>query len=55
MRFMTRILPILFTPDDTDRALAYGWADPGEVRIGINKRWIQASRTLTSFTFDGAE
>lgn len=55
MRFMTRILPILFTPDDRGRALAYGWAGPGAVRIGINKRWMQASRTLASFTFDGAE
>lgn len=36
----------VFTPDDTDRAVAYGWADPGAVRVGINQRWMQASCTL---------
>ncbi|WP_288015498.1 hypothetical protein [Blastomonas sp.] len=40
----------VFTPDDLDRAVAYGWADPGAVRVGINQRWMQASCTL-----DGAE
>ncbi|MDK2757743.1 MAG: hypothetical protein KYX66_13525 [Blastomonas fulva] len=40
----------VFTPDDTNRAVAYGWADPGAVRVGINQRWMQASCTL-----DGAE
>ncbi|AOF99448.1 hypothetical protein BSY18_3076 [Blastomonas sp. RAC04] len=40
----------VFTPDDTHRAVAYGWADPGAVRVGINQRWMQASCTL-----DGAE
>lgn len=36
----------VFTPDDTERAVAYGWADPGAVRVGINQRWMQASCTL---------
>jgi len=40
----------VFTPDDMNRAVAYGWADPGAVRVGINQRWMQASCTL-----DGAE
>lgn len=40
----------VFTPDDMNRAQAYGWADPGAVRVGINQRWMQASCTL-----DGAE
>lgn len=51
---LTRNRPSLvlyvFTPDDTNRAVAYGWADPGAVRVGINQRWMQASCTL-----DGAE
>lgn len=45
----------VLTPDDMDRAVAYGWADPGAVRIGINQRWMQASCTLASFSLDGAE
>lgn len=49
------IVLYVFTPDDLDRAVAYGWADPGAVRVGINQRWMQASCTLTSFTRDGAE
>lgn len=44
-----------FTPHDLDRAEAYGWADPGAVRMGINQRWMQASGTLASFTLNGAE
>ncbi len=56
---LTRNRPSLvlyvFTPDDSDRAVAYGWADPGAVRIGINQRWMQASCTLASFTLNGAE
>lgn len=36
----------VFTPDDMNRAVAYGWADPGAVRVGINQRWMQASCTL---------
>lgn len=49
--------PVLyvFTPDDIDRAVAYGWADPAAVRTGINQRWMQASCTLASFTLNGAE
>lgn len=40
----------VFTPDDTSRAVAYGWADPDAIRIGINLRWMQGSCTL-----EGAE
>ena len=40
------IVLYVFTPDDMDRAVAYGWADPGAVRVGINQRWMQASCTL---------
>lgn len=36
----------VFTPNDMNRAVAYGWADPGAVRVGINQRWMQASCTL---------
>lgn len=28
----------VFTPDDMDRAVAYGWVGPGAVRVGINQR-----------------
>lgn len=28
---------------DPDRAVSYGWADPGAKRLGINLRWMQAS------------
>lgn len=45
----------VFTPDDTHRAVAYGCASPGAIRIGINQRWKQASCTLASFTLNGAE
>ncbi|ESZ86142.1 MAG: hypothetical protein Q27BB25_15790 [Blastomonas sp. CACIA14H2] len=44
------IVLYVFTPDDMNRAVAYGWADPAAVRVGINQRWMQASCTL-----DGAE
>lgn len=36
----------VFAADDMTRAVAYGWADPGAVRVGINQRWMQASCTL---------
>lgn len=49
------IVLYVFTPDDMNRAVAYGWADPGAVRMGINQRWMQASCTLTNVTRDGAE
>ena len=49
------IVLYVFTPDDMNRAVAYGWADPGAVRVGINQRWMQASCTLTDVTRDGAE
>lgn len=49
------IVLYVFTPDDMNRAVAYGWADPGAVRVGINQRWMQASCTLTNVTRDGAE
>jgi hypothetical protein len=56
---MTRKRPSLvlytFTPNDMDRAVTYSWTDPCAVRMGINQCWTQASRTLASFTFDGAE
>ena len=29
--------------DDPQRAVSYGWADPGAMRLGINLRWMQAS------------
>ncbi len=45
----------VFTPDDMERAVAYGWADPGAIRIGINQRWMQASCTLAGTNSDGAE
>lgn len=28
---------------DPQRAVSYGWADPGATRLGINLRWMQAS------------
>jgi hypothetical protein len=34
------------TPDDTERAASYSWADPEAKRIGINLRWMQASCTI---------
>jgi hypothetical protein len=40
------IVLYVFTADDLNRAVAYGWADPGAVRVGINQRWMQASCTL---------
>ncbi|WP_146215305.1 hypothetical protein [Blastomonas natatoria] len=49
-RNRSSIVLYVFTPDDMNRAVAYGWADPGAVRVGINQRWMQASCTL-----DGAE
>lgn len=49
------IVLYVFTPDDMNRAVAYGWADPGAVRVGINQRWMQASCTLAGSTLDGAE
>ena len=45
----------VFNPADMERAVAYGWATPGAVSIGINQCWMQASCTLTSFTLNGAE
>ena len=44
------IVLYVFTAEDPDRAVAYGWADPGAIRVGINQRWMQASCTR-----DGAE
>ena len=34
------IVVYVFTPDDLGRALAYGWADPGAVRLAIKQRWV---------------
>lgn len=45
----------VFTPDDMERAVAYSWADPGAIRIGINQRWMQASCSLAGSTLNGAE
>ena len=36
-----------YRPDE-DRVVSYAWADPSAQRIGINLRWMQASRTLAS-------
>lgn len=40
----------IHSPDDPERSVAYSWADPGAVRIGVNLRWMQASCTI-----DGTE
>jgi hypothetical protein len=38
---------VLYVHDEAveqpDRAVSYGWADPGAKRLGINLRWMQAS------------
>ncbi len=34
--------------DDADHAIAYAWADPAAVRIGLNLRQVQASCSLVT-------
>lgn len=34
--------------DDQDKAVGYGWADPGAKRVGINLRTVQASCSLVT-------
>lgn len=36
----------VLTPQAGERAVAYSWADPGAIRVGINIRSVQASCTL---------
>jgi hypothetical protein len=33
----------IYKPDQLDRAVSYGWADPDARRLGINLRWVQAN------------
>lgn len=39
------VLKLAVYHEETERALAYTWAEPGSKRIGINLRWMQAGLT----------
>ena len=40
-----RVLKLAVYETGRERALAYTWAEPGSVNIGINLRWMQAGLT----------